>query len=119
METSLLTAIGEEIAAGDDNDLRGVLIHPARLTATASSSNDIASYSDPQVVVNGAGLVGSVHTYNGGSWVSAVDDHVGAWLSVDLGGVYTLSKVKIFSPSFIASWGVTSQPVKAEYSSEK
>jgi hypothetical protein len=72
----------------------GDMIPPSQLTASASGQNGINS---PQDAVNGAGLTGDVHEYNGGSWISSGGGFSGGWLSVDLGGTYNIGDVVIWN----------------------
>ena len=46
----------------------GDMIPPSQLVATSSSGNKVNAYEDPMMVVDGTGMVGDSHTWNGGTW---------------------------------------------------
>lgn len=102
-ETSLLTAIGEGLnISQDDENYR--MIPPADLKATASSSH--SWYPDPQVVVDGRGMVSeTAHSSTSGSWFTTEDDP-DRWIVVGLGQTYTLQEVLIWNANEEWGWNV-------------
>jgi hypothetical protein len=102
--TSLLKAIDEEIDDVITASLNKVLIQPSQLSATASSSH--SWYPDPQVVVDGSGMVSETeHSSSWGSWFTAGDDP-DRWIVVDLGDTYTLKAIHIWNANEAWGWNV-------------
>ncbi|MHC4751274.1 MAG: glycosyl hydrolase family 18 protein [Planctomycetota bacterium] len=102
--TSLLKAIDEEIDDVITASLNKVLIQPSQLSVTASSSH--SWYPDPQVVVDGSGMLSETeHSSSWGSWFTAGDDP-DRWIVVDLGGTYTLKEVHVWNANEAWGWNV-------------
>ncbi len=102
--TSLLKAIDEEIDDVIAASLNKVLIQPSQLTATASSSH--SWYPDPQVVVDGTGMVSQTeHSSSQGSWFTDGFE-LDRWIVVDLGGTHTLKEVHIWNANEAWEWKI-------------
>lgn len=99
--TSLLNAIDEEVGEVIDASFDKVLIRPSKLTATSSTGH--STYPDPQVVVDGTGMVSLMeHSYSRGSWFTTEDDP-DRWIVVDLGGRHILEEVHVWNAN--EGWG--------------
>ena len=99
--TSLLKAIDEEIDDVIADSIDKVLIQPSKLTVVTSSSH--GTYPDPQVVIDGSGMVSQTeHSSSWGSWFTADDDQ-DRWMVVDLGSAYILKEVHIWNAN--EAWG--------------
>ena len=70
----------------------GDMISPSQLVATASSGNKTTAYADPMMVVDGTGMTGDSHTWNGGTWFTDATE-LDRWIVVDLGGTYHVGEV--------------------------
>ena len=102
--TSLLKAIDQEIDDVIQASLNKVLIQPSQLSATASSGQ--TSYPDPQVVVDGTGMVSETeHSSSWGSWFTDGFE-LDRWIVVDLGDTYTLKEVHIWNANEAWSWKI-------------
>jgi len=81
----------------------GDMIPPSQLIATASSGNKITAYEDPMMVVDGTGMTGDSHTWNGGTWFTDGTE-LDRWIVVDLGGTYHIGQVKVWNANEAWSW---------------
>ena len=99
--TSLLNAIDEEDDEVVEASFEKLLIWPSKLTATSSTGH--STYPDPQVVVDGTGMLSLMrHSYARGSWFTTEDD-TDRWIVVDLGGRYILEEVHVWNAN--EGWG--------------
>ena len=100
--TSLLNAIDEEVGEVIEASFDKVLIWPSKLSATASTG--YSTYPDPQVVVDGTGMVSLMeHSYSRGSWFTTTDDQ-DRWIVVDLDGRYILEEVHVWNANEWYDW---------------